>query len=77
MLVLARDHAAAGRRVRVWEGAVLLAAVTTLGVIAVSIDEPVTYLAQPLDASEQSKGAGSKLIRYQGGCRRPPFPDGP
>ena len=47
MLVWARDPTAAWRRVRIWEGAVLLTAVTTLGVIAVSIDEPVTYMVFP------------------------------
>jgi signal transduction histidine kinase len=47
MLVWARDPAAEWRRVRTWEGAFLLAVVTALTVIAVSIDEPVTYMVFP------------------------------
>jgi signal transduction histidine kinase len=47
MLVWARDPAAAWRRIRSWEGALLIAAVAVLGVIAVSTDEPVTYMVFP------------------------------
>jgi signal transduction histidine kinase len=47
MLVWAHDPLAAWRRIRTWEGAVLLAAVTVLGVLAVSTHEPVTYMVFP------------------------------
>jgi signal transduction histidine kinase len=47
MIVWARDPAAAWRRVRTWDGALLIAAVAVLGVLAVSTDEPVTYLVFP------------------------------
>ena len=47
MLAWARDPAAAWRRMRTWEGALLIAAVTVLGVVAVSTDEPVTYMVFP------------------------------
>ena len=47
MLVWARDPAAAWRRIRTWEGALVIAAVTALGVLAVSTDEPVTYMIFP------------------------------
>ena len=47
MLAWARDPAAAWRRSGTWEGALLLATVGALGVIAVSTDEPVTYMVFP------------------------------
>jgi signal transduction histidine kinase len=47
MLVWARDPGAAWRRIRTWEGALVMAAVTALGVLAVSTDEPVTYMIFP------------------------------
>ena len=47
MLAWARDPTAAWRRIRTWEGALLIAAVAALGVIAVSTDEPVTYMVFP------------------------------
>ena len=47
MLAWAPDPLAAWRRIRTWEGALLIAAVTVLGVIAVSTDEPVTYMVFP------------------------------
>jgi signal transduction histidine kinase len=47
MLAWARDPGAAWRRVRTWEGAVLVGTVAALGAIAVSTDEPVTYLVFP------------------------------
>src|SRR3954447_18567242 len=43
----ARDPAAALRRVWTWEGAVLIAAVAGLALLALSTDEPVTYMAFP------------------------------
>jgi signal transduction histidine kinase len=47
MIVWARDPIAAWRRIRTWEGVLLLTTVTVLGVIAVSTDEPVTYMVFP------------------------------
>jgi signal transduction histidine kinase len=47
MLAWARDPAAAWRRMRTWEGGLLIATVAVLGVFAVSTDEPVTYLIFP------------------------------
>ena len=47
MLAWAPHPAAAWRRVRTWEGALMIAAVAALGVIAVSTDEPVTYMIFP------------------------------
>jgi signal transduction histidine kinase len=47
MLAWARDPSAAWRRVRTWEGAVVIAAVGALGVLALSTDEPVTYMVFP------------------------------
>jgi signal transduction histidine kinase len=47
LLVWAPDPGAAWRRIRTWGGALLIAAVTVLGVIAVSTDEPVTYMVFP------------------------------
>src|SRR5262245_50182263 len=47
MLTWAADPAGAWRRIRTWEGALLLVTVAALGVIAVSTDEPVTYMVFP------------------------------
>jgi signal transduction histidine kinase len=47
ILVWARDPVAAWRRIATWEGALLIATVAALGVIAVSTDEPVTYIIFP------------------------------
>jgi signal transduction histidine kinase len=47
MLAWAPDPLAAWRRIGTWEGALLMVAVTTLGVVAVSTDEPVTYMVFP------------------------------
>ena len=47
MLAWAPGPAAAWRRVRGWEGAALFVAVVVLGVVAVSTDEPVTYMIFP------------------------------
>ena len=41
------DPAAAWRRIRTWQGALMIAAVTGLGVLAFSINGPVTYLVFP------------------------------
>jgi signal transduction histidine kinase len=47
MLAWARDPLAAWRRIRTWEGAAVIAAVTALGVVAVSTEEPITYMVFP------------------------------
>ena len=47
MLVWAPDSLVAWRRIRTWEGALLIVTVAVLGVIAVSTDEPVTYIIFP------------------------------
>jgi signal transduction histidine kinase len=47
MLAWAREPVAAWRRIRTWEGAAVIAAVTALGVVAVSTEEPVTYMVFP------------------------------
>jgi len=47
MLAWAADPLAAWRRVRTWEGALVLTSVAALGAIAVSTDEPVTYMVFP------------------------------
>ena len=47
LLAWARDPAAAWRRIRTWEGAASIAAVTALGVVAVSTEEPITYMVFP------------------------------
>src|SRR5207249_3220677 len=47
MLVWVHDPLGAWRRIRTWEGAVLIVAVAALGAIAVSTDEPVTYMVFP------------------------------
>ncbi len=47
ILTWAHDPAGAWRRIRTWEGALVLATVAILGVISVSADEPVTYMVFP------------------------------
>jgi signal transduction histidine kinase len=47
LLAWAPDPAAALRRLRTWEGGLLIVAVTALGVFGVSTDEPVTYMIFP------------------------------
>ena len=47
MLTWARAPGAALRRVATWEGAFLVTTVAALGAIAISTDEPVTYLVFP------------------------------
>jgi signal transduction histidine kinase len=48
-LLLAWAHSPAGvwRRIRSWEGVTVVAAVAALGVIAVSTEEPITYMVFP------------------------------
>jgi signal transduction histidine kinase len=47
MLAWAQDPVGAWRRIRTWEGAVVIAGVTALGIIAVSTEEPITYMVFP------------------------------
>jgi signal transduction histidine kinase len=47
MLAWARDPLASWRRIRSWEGAAVILAVTALGVVAVSTEEPITYVVFP------------------------------
>ena len=47
MLAWARDPVRAWRRIWTWQGALLVVTVAALGSIAVSIDEPVTYMVFP------------------------------
>jgi signal transduction histidine kinase len=47
MLAWAADPLSAWRRIRTWEGALVIATVAALGAIAVSTDEPVTYMVFP------------------------------
>ena len=47
LLAWAHDPAAAWRRIRNWEGVAVVASVAALGVIAVSTEEPVTYMVFP------------------------------
>jgi signal transduction histidine kinase len=47
LLAWARDPITAWRRIRTWEGAAVIAAVTALGIVAVSTEEPITYLVFP------------------------------
>jgi signal transduction histidine kinase len=47
MLAWARDPLAAWLRIRSWEGAAVILAVTALGVVAVSTEEPITYMVFP------------------------------
>jgi signal transduction histidine kinase len=47
LLAWAPDPAAAWRRIRTWEGAAVTAGVTALGIVAVSTEEPITYMVFP------------------------------
>src|SRR5688572_16073550 len=47
MLAWAQDPIAAWRRIRTWEGAAVIAGVTALGIVAVSTEEPITYMVFP------------------------------
>jgi signal transduction histidine kinase len=47
MLAWARNPIGAWRRIRTWEGAAVIAAVTALGIVAVSTVEPITYMVFP------------------------------
>jgi signal transduction histidine kinase len=47
LLAWAPDPLASWRRIRNWEGALLITTVATLAVVAVSTDEPVTYMVFP------------------------------
>src|SRR5829696_2323701 len=47
LLAWAHDPIGAWRRIRTWEGAAVIAAVTALGVVAVSTEEPITYMVFP------------------------------
>ena len=47
LLAWARDPMAASRRICTLEGATLIAAVTALGIVAVSTKEPITYMVFP------------------------------
>jgi signal transduction histidine kinase len=46
-LTWAHDPVGSWRRVRTWEGLLLLATVGALGIVAVAADEPVTYMVFP------------------------------
>ena len=47
MLAWAHDPVGAWRRIRSWEGAAVIAGVTALSIVAVSTDEPITYMVFP------------------------------
>ena len=47
MLAWAQDPLGAWRRIRTWEGAAVIAGVTALGIVAVSTEEPITYMVFP------------------------------
>ena len=47
LLAWARDPVGAWRRIRTWEGAAVITAVIALGVVAISTEEPVTYMVFP------------------------------
>ena len=47
LLAWARDPVEAWRRIRTWEGAAMIAAVSALGIVAVSTEEPITYMVFP------------------------------
>jgi signal transduction histidine kinase len=47
LLAWAQDPIGAWRRIRTWEGAAVIAAVTALGIVAVSTEEPITYMVFP------------------------------
>jgi signal transduction histidine kinase len=47
MLAWAQNPLGAWRRIRTWEGAAVIAGVTALGVVALSTEEPITYMVFP------------------------------
>jgi signal transduction histidine kinase len=47
VLTWAHDPARSWRRIRTWEGVLLLGTITVLGVFSVSSDEPITYMVFP------------------------------
>ena len=47
ILAWARNPVRAWRRIRTWEGVAVIAAVTALGVVGVSSEEPITYMVFP------------------------------
>ena len=47
LLAWAHDPVGAWRGIRTWEGAAVIAAVTALGIVAVSTQEPITYMVFP------------------------------
>src|SRR5215216_3030169 len=47
LLAWAQDPLGAWRRTRSWEGAATIAAVIALGIVAVSTEEPITYMVFP------------------------------
>jgi signal transduction histidine kinase len=47
LLAWAQDPLSAWRRIRTWEGAAMIGGVIALGVIAVSTEEPITYMVFP------------------------------
>jgi signal transduction histidine kinase len=47
ILTWAHDPAGSWRRIRTWEGVLLLGTIAVLGVISVSSDEPITYMVFP------------------------------
>jgi len=47
LLAWAQDPLGAWRRIRSWEGAATIAAVIALGIVAVSTEEPITYMVFP------------------------------
>jgi signal transduction histidine kinase len=47
MLAWAHDPVGAWRRIRTWEGAAVIAGVTALSIVAVSTEEPITYMVFP------------------------------
>jgi signal transduction histidine kinase len=47
LLAWAQDPMGAWRRIRTWEGAAVIAGVIALGVVAVSTEEPITYMVFP------------------------------
>jgi signal transduction histidine kinase len=47
LLAWAPDPGAAWRRIRTWDGAAAIGAVAVLGIVAVSTEEPVTYVVFP------------------------------
>ena len=63
VLTWVRDPLASWRRMRTWEGALLLATIAVLGVFSVSSDEPITFMVFPalIWASIRFGPAGASL----------------